>query len=259
MKDNNGAGKIKSGPKFMSKADMEKKLMRRFYKDAGIKKAEDGFLIQLDGKTIKTPVKNQLIVQTEPLALAIAEEWEEQKDHIDPESMLLTKLANTAIDRVDGREETIIQEIAAYISSDLLCYRSENPQELFKQQCEAWDPVLAMFDDQFEIKLETVSGIIHVTQPERSIDNAKEHLEAFDIYELSALHNMTSMLGSAVLAIAHAKELMDLENLWKLAHIDEDWQISHWGHDEEAMARRSARYREMRTTSKFIELNRSTL
>ncbi|MGH1350451.1 MAG: ATP12 family chaperone protein [Methyloligellaceae bacterium] len=258
MSDNNGTGEIKSGPKFMSKADMEKKLMRRFYKDVGIEKTDNGFSVQLDGKSIKTPVKNPLVIPSKPLALAIADEWDAQEEHIDPANMLLTKLANTAIDRVKGREDTIILEIAGYISSDLLCYRSESPQELFQKQCEAWDPVLAMFEEKLDIRLKTIAGIIHVEQPELSINNAKGHLENFDVYELSALHNMTSMLGSAVLAIAHANNYLDLQKTWEIAHVDEDWQVAQWGSDEEAEARRAIRYKEMQITSRFLELNRSS-
>ncbi len=258
MNDNNGTGDIKTGPKFMAKADMEKKLMRRFYKKAGVASGENGFLIQLDGKTIKTPVKSELTVHSKPLAMAIAEEWDAQEEHIDPANMLLTKLANTAIDRVAGREDIIIQEIASYMCSDLLCYRSESPQELYKLQCEAWDPVLTMFEDKLDIRLTAVSGIVHVEQPEVSINIAKDNLAKFDVYELSALHNITSMLGSAVLAMAMAKEYLELQKVWEIAHIDEDWQISQWGSDEEATARRAARYKEMQTTSEFLELNRTT-
>ena len=258
MTENDGSGEFRSGPKFMAKADMEKKLMRRFYKEVGIERIDEGYLIQLDGKIVKTPAKDRLVVMNKPMALAIVEEWDAQEEHIDPETMMLTKLANTAIDRVRGREHEIITEIVKYISSDLLCYRSESPKELVIRQCETWDTLLNRFEKELGIKLETVSGIMYAEQSEEALENAYKHLQSFDIYALSAIHNITTMLGSAVLAVSLANQYITLEDAWHAAHIDEDWQIEQWGSDEEAAARRQNRLREMRLTAQFLELTHST-
>ena len=103
----------------------------------------DGTALLLDGKPVRTPGKAPLVLPTRALAEAVAEEWRAQGERIDPPTMPLTKLANSAIDGVVGREQAVIDDILAFAGSDLLCYRAAGPPGLVEAQTKHWDPVLA--------------------------------------------------------------------------------------------------------------------
>ncbi len=253
MSDSVGGDDVRSGPKYMAKADMEKKLPKRFYKEVTWVEEGDGFLIHLDGRTVKTPAKDNLLLPTRGLAEAVAHEWEAQEEYIDPETMLVTKLANTALDRIRGRENEIIDEITSYLGSDLLCYRSETPQELIERQENAWDPVLKQLSESMSISLKTTSGIVHVNQDESALENARKEISGYNIFALSALHNMTTLLGSAGLAIAWSKKMISLDDAWNAANIDDDWQTEKWGADEEAEKRQKNRHQMLLAISDYFE------
>ena len=175
----------------------DKPLPRRFYKEVGLGVTSGGFAILLDGRPVKTPSKGDLgkgdlVLPTEALARAVAEEWASQAKHIQPTTMPLTKLCNTAIDRVRGRETEIADEIVAYAGSDLVCYRADGPRGLVMSQAAAWDPVLAWAETELGARFAPVVGLIHQLQPADSLERIRRALAAFDAFALCALHNMTT-------------------------------------------------------------------
>ena len=94
---------------------------------------------------------------------------------------------------------------------------------------------------------------MHVAQPPESIAAFGFHVNAVaDAMELAALHVMTSLTGSAVLAMAVYKAELTGDAAWALAHLDEDWNIEQWGTDEEAQARRANRYKDMMAASLVV-------
>ena len=208
----------------------------------------------LDGRPVKTPAKGELVLPREALATAVAEEWAAQVTHIDPAAMPLTKLCNTAIDRVRGREDAIADDIAKYAGSDLVCYRAERPPKLVSMQAVAWGPVLAWAGAQLSATFTLGSGLMPVRQPSESLARVRAALDAFDCFALCALHNMTTLTGSALMALAHARGFRDLESTWAAAHVDEDFQIEAWGSDAEAEARRRHRWRDMQAAGRLLQL-----
>ena len=229
-------------------------LPKRFYRAVTVSAGPEGARILLDGKPIRTPAKRELALPTAALAEAVAAEWEAQGTHIDPGTMPLTRLVNLALDGVAGREAEVRADIAKYAANDLLCYRAEAPAELVRRQAEAWDPILAWARSELDLQLTTAQGIVPVTQPEASIDTIAAALAGRDAYALAALHVITTLTGSAVLALAHGTGQLSAEAAWGAAHIDEDWQISQWGADREAEARRASRWAEMQAASRLLAL-----
>jgi chaperone required for assembly of F1-ATPase len=233
-------------------------LLKRFYKAVTVAEpgaqGPDGFRILLDGKTVRTPAKAVLAVPARALAAAIAAEWEAQREHIDPATMPLTKLVNSAIDGVRGREAVVREDIAKYAASDLLCYRASSPEPLAHRQAELWDPVLAWSRDELGLPLVVVEGIMPVAQPEAATAALARALAGYNAFALAALHVMTTLTGSALLALAHARGRLDVEAAWAAAHVDEDWQIAKWGEDTEAKARRQRRWAEMQAASRLLAL-----
>ncbi len=249
---------LPSGPKYMSKADDVRPKPKRFYKDVKVEVLEDQFSILLDERVIKTPMKSTLAVKSEPLALSIADEWSAQGEEIDSETMILTKLANTAIDRVAPRRVDILEELVSYGGNDLLCYRATDPDSLVKLEQEVWDPILNWLKEQHGIDMKLAAGVIHVSQELEDLEKLSALYDGFDEFALTALHNMTTMLGSAVLPLSLVLGDWESADVWDAAHLEENFQIERWGTDEQAQNRREIRHGEFLETYNFYQLSRKS-
>ena len=229
------------------------RLPKRFYKRAEAGPVEGGQAILLDGRPVKTPSKQLLSVPSAALARAMAAEWEAQGDYIDPRSMWLTKLANTALDLVQPRRATVIAEIVNFAGSDLLCYRAEAPQTLADRQAAAWDPIVAWAAEQ-GIVMKVTTGLVHVAQDEAALAAYGRVLEGLDHFELAALHNAVTLAGSALLGLALVRRRLDAAVAFEAAYLDEAWQMEISGRDEEEEARLARRRAELIETARFLDL-----
>jgi chaperone required for assembly of F1-ATPase len=229
-------------------------LAKRFYQKVTIDGERGRAALLLDGKPVRTPGKASLTLPTRALAEAVAEEWRAQGERIDPLTMPFTRLANSAIDGVVGREQAVIDDIMAYAGSDLLCYRAQGPAGLVKAQASHWDPVLAWANTTLGAPLILAEGVVHVVQPDASLARLKQIFAGWDAFSLAALHVMTALTGSALLALAVAEGRLTPEQAWAAAHVDEDWQFSQWGEDAEAAERRTNRWRDFAAAAKTLAL-----
>lgn len=228
-------------------------LPKRFYERASVAPTSAGpklYVVQLDGRPVRTPKKRTLALPTLELAKLVAGEWASQGERIDPASMPITRLANTAIDAVAEQMEAVAADIVAHSGSDLLCYRAEGPEGLQRRQAASWEPIVAWAEATLGCRFERGEGIVPIVQPEETLARVAEAVKGLNEYQLAALHVMTTLTGSALLALAHAHGRLTAEQAWAGAHIDEDWQIEHWGRDEEADARRAFRWLEMQAASR---------
>lgn len=212
--------------------------MKRFYKEASVDPQEGGFAILLDGKPIRTPQHNPLIVPREKLADAVAAEWNAQGEDLDPASMRLTGLSNAAIDIVRADREGFAASLAKYGESDLLCYRADGPQELIDRQRAMWDPMLIRLEDELGIAFERVTGIMHQPQPETTIEVLQRVTAKHDAFTLAALSPLVTITGSLVIGLLAADMALDRDHGWRAAHLDALWQEEQWGADAEAEATR---------------------
>jgi chaperone required for assembly of F1-ATPase len=230
--------------------------MKVFYKTAGIAPADEGYAVTLDGRPIKTPGKRPFVLASQALADAIAAEWQAQRGEIDPASMPLMRLAATAIDRVaDNRAETV-SGTAAYAGSDLLCYRTEAPEELAARQAALWQPLLDWAALRFDAPLSVTAGVVAVAQPPSSVAALARVVEAVDLTTLTALADLTGLLGSLVLALAICEGRLGAETAADLAMLDELFQAERWGVDAEAAARRDSIRAEIAAATRFLSLHR---
>ncbi len=230
---------------------MRPPLRRRFYEHARVGADADGFRILLDGKPVRTPGRNVLAAPTRPLAEAIAAEWESQEGTIDPARMPLTRLANTIIDGVVGARAEVKAEIAKYLGSDLLFYRAGGPDRLVSRQMAHWDPILVWARDVLGARFALAEGVMFVTQSEDAIAAARAAIPD-DPWRLGALHAVTTLTGSALIALALAAGELDVERAWNAAHVDEDWNMELWGRDELALKNRAARFAEMQAAATLL-------
>ena len=221
-------------------------LRKRFYSAAGVGPEQEGaFPIMLDGRAVRTPARRALAAPTARLAHAVALEWEGQGETIDPARMPLTRLANTIIDGVAASGDAVRGEVAKYLGSDLVLYRAAEPEGLVRRQTEQWDPVVAWMRDTYGARFVLAQGIIHVAQPEAALAAAAT-LIPDEPWRLGAVHTITTITGSALLALAVAKGRLTIEDALVAAYVDEDWNIQQWGEDDVARQARAYREAEMR-------------
>jgi chaperone required for assembly of F1-ATPase len=247
-------------PIALARRDMQKTLPQRFYKEVGIAPSEAGFALTLDGRVAKTPAKSDLILPSAALAEAVAAEWRAQGEKIDFAAMPLTRLAFTAIDGVAHEMGAVIDEIAKYAETDLVCYRAAEPASLAAVQATAWDPVLDFVAAQLGARFFCAEGVVFVAQPEEARAAVRARIAEIGAgpaapFLLASLSVMTALTGSVLIALALAEGALSLEEAWHAAHVDEDFQIQQWGEDSEATARRSQRFADMAAAETFWRLS----
>ena len=207
---------------------------KRFWSDVTVAEKDGGFTILLDGRQVKTPAKTSLVVPTRALAELIAQEWAAQEGEVNPETMPMTRSANAALDKVTAQFDEVAALLAAYGESDLLCYRATAPEELISRQAAAWDPLLDWAQADLGARLKSGHGVMFIDQDPASIATLNKIVFGFSPFELTAFHDLVSMSGSLVLALAITHGHLDVTEAWEISRVDENWQIEQWGADDEA-------------------------
>jgi len=239
-------------PRELARRGARPQLRKRFYQLAHVGEAEGGsFPLLLDGKPVKTPARRPLAAPTRALAEKIAEEWNAQAEVIDPARVPLTRLANAVIDAVADQPKAVAAEIANYLGSDLLCYRADMPEGLVERQARAWDPILAWARQALGARFVLARGVVHVAQPEPAIAAMRAIIPS-ESWRLGAVSAITTVTGSAVLALALERGALDADTAWAAAHVDEDWQMSQWGRDDAALERRAYHYADFQAAATVL-------
>jgi chaperone required for assembly of F1-ATPase len=164
----------------------------------------------------------------------VAAEWDAQGDEIAPLSMVLTRSANAAIDKVVHQHAEVADMLAAYGGTDLLCYRATEPQELVQRQNELWNPVLDWAEGALGARLVTAAGVMFIAQAEDHLEALRAPIHAMSAFEVAAFHDLVSLSGSLILGYAAVHDMCPVEDIWQLSRLDETWQIEQWGVDDEA-------------------------
>ena len=211
--------------------------MKRFYEEVQVIQKEKGHFIILDGKEIRTPSRQMLKLPTRPLAEAIADEWRDQVEEIRPAEMPLTQLANTAIDQTHARRPAVIEQVAAYAATDLLCYRAAMPPDLAQQQTACWQPLLDW-------------GAIE--QSEQSLLAIYTAVAKLDDFSLTGLQAATAASGSVVIGLALLRRRLVADEAWSIAQLDEQYQSTQWGEDSDAVAQRQSVRRALTVAASFM-------
>jgi len=228
--------------------------VKRFWKAVTVEPEDEGFAIRLDGRPVKTPARAALVVPTEALAQAIAEEWRAVGETIDPRAMPLTGLANAAIDRVAPERQAFADGLARYAEADLACYRADGPRALVGRQEQHWDSLLGWARRRFDVDFATTCGLMHVAQPPATVERLAHALAALDAFRLAGLSPLVTIGGSLVAALAVLEQALTPEQGWDAVSIDERWQIEQWGADAEAEAAIENRQREFLAAARFLAL-----
>ena len=246
-------------PIAMARRDLNKTLPRRFYKEVTVQQRDGTFVLLLDGRAAKSPGGNRLALPGSAAARALADEWSAQGEAIDPAAMPLTRILNSAIDGVACRLDATVDEIVKYAGADLVCYRAAGPRMLKEAQAAAWDFVLDFAREKLGAHFICIEGVVFVEQPEPARAAVKDAVERIANggqsapFALAALHVMTTLTGSVLLALAVAHGAHTPAEAWTAAHVDEDFEMRAWGEDVEALRRRSRQWTEMEAAARLFE------
>jgi chaperone required for assembly of F1-ATPase len=239
------------------RAQTRSPLPKRFYRIAGMAEREGSFALTLDGRTARTPAKAVLATPTRALAEALAAEWDAQQDVIDPARMPLTRIVNSAIDGVAARMDEVRDDLVRYAGSDLVCYRAGEPERLVAAQAAAWDPILAFAREALGARFVLSQGVTFVQQPEHALAALRTAVAAeTSPMTLAALHVLTTLTGSVLLALALVRGVITPAAAWAAAHVDDFFQEEFWGADHEATERRAQRGRDFDAAARVYALAR---
>lgn len=230
--------------------------MNRFWKAATLARGDTGWTIELDGRPVRTPARALLQVTHEPLALAIAEEWQQAGEKVDPRAMPLTGLANAALDRIGPERNTYAAGLARYAESDLLTYRADGPQELIDRQAMAWDPLLAWARRRYDVDFVVTTGVTPVEQPHSTVERLRHAVAALEPFTLAGLSPLVTVGGSLVAGLAVLEEAVTPEEAWTAVTLDDAWQLEKWGSDAEAEQALANRRADFFAGARFLELLR---
>ena len=228
--------------------------MKRFYEEAASGADQGGFTVLLDGKPIKTPAGQKLIVPSAALAAALAEEWAAQGQTIVPASMPLMQLVSTAIDRIPLTRTQVTGFVTGFGESDVLCYRAEQPEDLISLQAERWQPWLDWAARDLDAPLAVATGVVPIVQDEASLTALRHQIERADDWTLTALQSLAPCLGSLVLSLAVVEGRLGAEQAFELSRLDETFQAERWGVDSEAKVRTDGLRQEVLAAARLLEL-----
>lgn len=229
------------------------KKIQKFFETVDVVLEGDSYSVRLDTKPIKTPGGSALLIPSQVLADDVASEWAAQEDEIKPLSMPLMRLVCTAIDKVAPVRAGVIEQLARYGLSDLLCYRSERPNDLVALQHKQWQPILDWVAHSMQVPLNVTSGIVHIDQPDGTVEKLTVIIDVYDDFKLAALGEITQLTGSLALGLACMEGHIDGAFAFEVSQIDDDWQTKQWGVDEEALERRNNLEADIKFATQYLE------
>lgn len=228
--------------------------MKRIWTDVTVERDGDGWGISLDGRPVRTPARAALVVPTELLARAAADEWSSAGDEIDPRAMPITGLANAAIDRVAVDRQAFAAGLGRYAEADLACYRAEGPSGLVERQAQSWDALLGWARRRFDADFRTTAGVVHVDQPPATVERLSHAVATLDAFQLAGMSPLVTIGGSLIAALAVLERAITPEQAWEAVTVDDRWQLEQWGADAEAVAALDNRRRDFFAAARFLEL-----
>lgn len=227
---------------------------RRFYKTVTTAEDDGGYVVLLDGRTLKTPGKAKLHITSAHVADLIAMEWDAQEKQIMPEMMPVTRLMNVASELTPNNRPSLVAEARKYGQTDMLCYRADTPATLSQRQAEAWDPILDWARTYKNIPLEITHSVLAIDQNNAALDRISSYAEEFDDLYLTLFVHLTAVFGSVILAMAVMEQYLQGSRAFELSRLDADWQAEHWGEDAETTAKAEALAQEVEALCQILEI-----
>lgn len=211
--------------------------MKRFWKEVGIEKRKNMFTVTLDGRVLKTPSGNPLLLPANKslVASVIAAEWDHQHTCIRPHSLPMTSIASRAIDTLgdSATASGVRSSLLYYLDTDTVCFYQEYPSRLKRLQIEHWDPLLNWVRETFDVDILKHSSILSQPQPSVAKEKLANALASFDRWELAAMERVTHATKSFIIGLALVKKQITVEQAALAATVEVCSQIEKWGEVED--------------------------
>ena len=225
-----------------------------FWSKVAVTPRPGGFGVMLDGRLVRTPAKAPLILPTRGLADRVAAEWAAQRGKVLPTTMPATQMANLAVDKLPQHGREVVALLAEYGATDLICYRAPGPAALIARQAAAWDPLLDWAADALGVRLKPGTGVMPIAQDPAGLKALAARVAALPPFQLAPFHDLVSISGSLVLALAVTADRLSSESAWTVSRIDEDWQAELWGADDEAQLASDLKRAAFLRAARFFQL-----
>jgi chaperone required for assembly of F1-ATPase len=228
--------------------------MKRFYKQVTIENLDTGFAISLDGRSVRSPAKSVVAVPTRTVAEAMQAEWAAVKETIQPENMPIHSLAVTVIDRVTMQRQALSDELASYLRDDVLRYRSADDVDLAARQTNRWNPWLDWAACDCGLVMDITAGLMPLSADADMEKKLTDHFIPLTDWQFGCLYLAATLSGSVILGLAFQKGRITARDIFETAFLDELYQNSLWGADEEAKDRQSAIEAEFMDIERFMNM-----
>ncbi|GAA5848461.1 hypothetical protein JCM8547_004521 [Rhodosporidiobolus lusitaniae] len=212
--------------------------MRRFWKTVGVEPREEGNIaVLLDKRTLKTPGGVPLLIPKErlPVALCIADEWENQKAVLKQHSLPMTSLAARALDGLNDEKlrKDVVTYLLRYLDTDTVCFQEPEPERLTRLQDLHWQPLIAWVEKRYDVKINLYEGILNTRQPDATVLKLGAAVSAFDHFKLAAFERAVLASKSYLIALGLVEGFLSAEGAAQAAHVEVQSQIDRWGEVED--------------------------
>ncbi|XP_055542413.1 ATP synthase mitochondrial F1 complex assembly factor 2 [Wyeomyia smithii] len=206
---------------------------KRFYRQTGVVSSNGRYEIALDQRKLKTLKGAPFFVESEPLAIAIATEWDAQREVIDRSSMHLTALSSTVIDNPNNLQKPdIVNYLVNYLNTDALLFYTGEEKGLKNLQLAEWSPVIEWFNKRYEVELVATDGLEVPSFAPGTAMNISRYLSSYNVAALHGFMFAVDTIKSLILTCACVDRFLLPEKAVLLARLEEEYQLGHWGRVE---------------------------
>ncbi|KAI0081375.1 ATP12-domain-containing protein [Panus rudis PR-1116 ss-1] len=212
--------------------------LKRFWKTVGVEEGDDGFLVTLDKRPLKTPSGNKLLFPKSKriVATLVAMEWDNQETLLKQHSLPMTSLTSRAIDAFhdENTRKEVRSQLLKYFETDTICFHQQEPDTVVKLQKEHWFPLLEWARQTFGVDISTSDSFVLPPHPEETVRKFDEVMAEFDPWQMAAMERAVYSAKSFIIALALLKRRITAEQAAQAAHVEVNSQIEKWGEVEDS-------------------------
>ena len=211
------------------------------------------YLLNINNKSLKTPDGNIIELPSIKLAKILLKDYEFSFKSKPLNIVRPIKITNTAIDKIKPNNIFYINEITNNLNNDMICYFANSPIELVDLQNKEWFPLINYMESSYNIELIYTSKLFSINQKPDSLLKLKNILNEINIFKLSAIYTLSQITKSIIISLALVNNKISAKKAFENSNLEELYQISKWGKDEEAFDRLNTIKVDIRNIKKYYD------
>ena len=211
------------------------------------------YLLNINNKSLKTPDGNIIELPSMKLAKILLKDYESSFKSKPLNIVRPIKITNTAIDKIKPNNILYINEITDNLNNDMICYFANSPLELVDLQNKEWLPLINYMESSYNIELIYTSKLFSINQKPDSLLKLKNILNEINIFKLSAIYTLSQITKSIIISLALVNNKISAKKAFENSNLEELYQISKWGKDEEAFDRLNTIKVDIRNIKKYYD------